>query len=135
MIFADTGYFIAQLKPDDDLHLRATAWADALREPLLTTEFVLVEVGDAFFRPLDRPKFHALLAVLHHSQTWHIVPASATLFAQGVQLHAHRPDKEWSLTDCISFVVMQERGITRALAYDHHFAQAGFEPLLRRDPP
>jgi predicted nucleic acid-binding protein len=43
--------------------------------------------------------------------------------------------KEWSLTDCISFVVMNERKIRRALAYDHHFEQAGFEPLLRKDPP
>jgi uncharacterized protein len=44
-------------------------------------------------------------------------------------------DKSWSLTDCISFAVMNDRGITRAMAYDHHFEQAGFEALLRRDPP
>ncbi len=44
-------------------------------------------------------------------------------------------DQEWSLTDCISFIVMQQRGISPALTYDHHFEQAGFEALLRRDPP
>jgi predicted nucleic acid-binding protein len=43
-------------------------------------------------------------------------------------------DKDWSLTDCISFHLMRTKGITRALAYDEHFAQAGFEPLLRRQP-
>jgi predicted nucleic acid-binding protein len=63
-----------------------------------------------------------------------VIPASTELFEAGLQLHAQRPDKEWSLTDCISFVVMQRRGITSALAYDHHFEQAGFEVLLRRDP-
>jgi len=44
-----------------------------------------------------------------------------------MSLHNSRPDKHWSLTDCISFVVMQQRGLQRALAYDHHFEQAGFE--------
>jgi uncharacterized protein len=41
-----------------------------------------------------------------------------------------RRDKEWSLTDCISFVVMKERGLTEALTADHHFEQAGFKALL-----
>ena len=54
---------------------------------------------------------------------------------RALKLHADRPDKFWSLTDCITFTVMQQRRITRALAYDHHFEQAGFEALLRRDPP
>ena len=49
-------------------------------------------------------------------------------------LHLERQDKEWSLTDCISFLVMQRRSIRQALAYDHHFAQAGFDSLLARDP-
>jgi predicted nucleic acid-binding protein len=60
---------------------------------------------------------------------------SEQLFAAGVRLLAERTDKEWSLTDCLSFIVLAERGITRALTYDHLFEQAGFEALLRRDPP
>lgn len=138
MIFADTGYFIAQVKPRDALHERATAWAKALGEPLgeplLTTEFILVEVADALSQPRDRSKLYALLAALRGSSQCEIIPASPALFEAGLQLHAARPDKEWSLTDCISFVVMQQRDITRALAYDHHFEQSGFEPLLRREP-
>jgi predicted nucleic acid-binding protein len=51
-----------------------------------------------------------------------------------LELHERRPDKQWSLTDCISFEVMREHGITTALAYDEHFVQAGFDALLRRDP-
>ena len=59
------------------------------------------------------------------------MPASHSLFQEGVQLYNARPDKDWSLTDCISFVVMQEHGLTDALTGDHHFEQAGFTALLK----
>jgi predicted nucleic acid-binding protein len=55
-------------------------------------------------------------------------------FTAGLQLHRERQDKDWSLTDCISFIVTRRREIQHALTYDHHFVQAGFEALLRRDP-
>jgi len=64
-----------------------------------------------------------------------LVDASPELFSAGLSLHKLRPDKYWSLTDCISFVVMEQRNLHRALALDNHFEQAGFEALLRRDPP
>ena len=60
-----------------------------------------------------------------------LIPPDVALFDAGVQLFANRPDKEWSLTDCISFVVMQQEGITQALTADHHFEQAGFQALLK----
>jgi len=134
MIFADTGYFIAQIQTRDELHERAVRWSQHANEPLLTTEYVLVEVADALSAPLNRARLHTFLAFLRRSSKCAIIPASPQLFEAGLQLHAARPDKEWSLTDCISFVVMRERGVSRALAYDHHFEQAGFEPLLRREP-
>ena len=137
MIFADTGFFIAQLKPRDGLHLRARDWAVWIarnQTPILTTEFVLIELGDALSAPADRAKYHAALSHLFGAKQIEIVSVSLDWFQKGVALHKARPDKEWSLTDCISFVVMQERGISRALAYDHHFEQAGFEALLRREP-
>jgi hypothetical protein len=58
------------------------------------------------------------------------MPSSNELFAAGVELYATRPDKEWSLTDCISFVVMEREGLTDALTGDRHFEQAGFKVLL-----
>ena len=60
-----------------------------------------------------------------------IVSPSASLFDRGVELFAKRPDKCWSLTDCISFVVMEEQGIMHALTGDRHFEQAGFVALLK----
>jgi predicted nucleic acid-binding protein len=60
-----------------------------------------------------------------------ITPADPKLFDEGVKLFESRSDKEWSLTDCISFVVMQREGIAEALTGDHHFEQAGFVALLK----
>ena len=134
MIFADTGYFVAFLKERDDLHARALRWAGALREPILITDYVLIEVADACSAPLMRRRLHVFLQTLRAAPEFEIVPATSEFLESGLRLHRTRPDKEWSLTDCISFIVMQERGISRALAFDHHFEQAGFEALLRREP-
>ena len=59
-----------------------------------------------------------------------IIPPDAALFDRGLALYASRLDKDWSLTDCISFVAMQEQGLEEALTGDQHFAQAGFSVLL-----
>ena len=80
----------------------------------------------------DRASFLGVLdAALRTNPAAEIVPADDELFEAEVDLYARRPDKEWSLTDCISFVVMAHRGIVEALTGDHHFEQAGFRALLR----
>ena len=135
MIFLDTGYFVALFTPDDRLHDRATAWSLRLHEPMLVTEHILWECVNTFSRPKDRASAHALVGHVKSDPNCKLVHATPQLFAASLQLHRDRPDKEWSLTDCISFHVMRERGISRALAYDTHFEQAGFEALLRKDPP
>jgi predicted nucleic acid-binding protein len=60
-----------------------------------------------------------------------IVPPDTELFESGLELYEKRPDKDWSLTDCISFVVMKREGIVDALTGDHHFEQGGFNALLK----
>jgi predicted nucleic acid-binding protein len=135
MIFVDTGYLFAITTPGDQLHLRAMSWARAIRERLLTTEYVLWELVNGLSRLLDRPQAHALLDDIHQSSAWDVIEARRELFSRGLAIHRQHADKEWSLTDCISFLVMRDRGISRALTHDHHFEQAGFEALLRRDPP
>ena len=135
MIFIDTGYLLAVVSPRDTLHICSQLWAQAIREPLLVSEYVLWEMVNGLSMPKDRPKAHALLAHIRAATDCEVVAASQELFQAGLQRHADRSDKEWSLTDCLSFIVMERRAIRRALTYDHHFEQAGFEALLRRNPP
>ncbi len=135
MIFVDTGYLLAVLNPGDELFERSQRWAGTVDERLITTEYVLWELVNSLSDPVDRPKAHAAIAEIRSSENWDLVYASPDLFSEGLSFHKQRPDKSWSLTDCISFAVMQQRSLHRALAFDHHFEQAGFEALLRRDPP
>jgi hypothetical protein len=134
MIFVDTSFLLAVLNPRDVLHSRARAWAEVITEPLLVTEYVAWESVNALSMPADRPKIHAALQEIQTTPEWEWVSASPLLFTMGMRLHSERGDKAWSLTDCISFLLMGQRQIRRALTYDHHFEQAGFEALLRRDP-
>jgi predicted nucleic acid-binding protein len=60
-----------------------------------------------------------------------IIPATTDLFQRGLRLYEKRPDKQWSLTDCTSFVTMKDENLAGALTGDEHFAQAGFKALLR----
>jgi uncharacterized protein len=135
MIFVDTGFLLALSQPADALHTRARAWANILSEPLVVTEYILWETVNRLSQPVDRAKGHRLVQYVSSAANYELVVASRALFNAGLELHADRDDKDWSLTDCISFIVMQRRSIKQALAYDHHFEQAGFEALLRRDPP
>ena len=130
-IFADTVYFLALLNSADQWHPQARAFSARPPGPLLTTEFVLTEVGDGLSYPENRSRFTRLLELLTEQPDVEIVPASSGLFRQGCGLYAQRPDKEWSLTDCTSFVVMREHGVTQVLTSDHHFEQAGFQLLMR----
>ena len=133
MIFVDSGFLLALAQPADALHIRAVAWARHLSEPLMVTEYVLWETINNLSKRADRLRAYRIVEMVDDSN-YTIVHASPELFAAGLKLHRARSDKEWSLTDCISFHLMRERGITRALAYDVHFEQAGFQALLRRDP-
>ena len=128
--FADTYYFLALLNARDEAHGRAVALAGSLRRPLVTTTWVLTEVGDGLAETSGRAVFPAFLARLRGDPRTTVVRTTDLLFDEGVALYAERPDKEWSLTDCISFVVMASKGLTEALTADHHFEQAGFEILM-----
>ena len=129
-VFADTFFYLALLNPRDSAHQRALDVSDKLSAPLLTTEFVLIEIADALASPAERPKFLELIQSLRSAASAMIVPASSELLAQGVELYRRRPDKDWPLTDCISFVVMDNHGVADALTGDVHFVQAGYRALM-----
>jgi uncharacterized protein len=128
--FADTFFYLALLNPDDESHADAVAARD-LAHLTITTEFVMIELADHLSDHRNRHLFLALYDLLLRNRSVEIVSATDDLLAAGRDIYAARPDKDWSLTDCISFVVMTERGITEALTGDHHFEQAGFTALLK----
>lgn len=130
-VFADSFVLIALLNPSDAYHRSAVEAIDNLSVPLLTTHWILIEVADALSHPTYRTHVAAFLRQLAANADVEIIPPEPSWYQRGLDLYARRPDKGWSLTDCISFVVMTERGLTDALTGDRHFEQAGFRALLR----
>lgn len=130
-VFADTFFYLAILCPTDAHHGQATEWPIRYDGPLLTTAWVLTELADAFGKTTQRMGFVRLYQSLLDDPKMEILPASEELWERGFKLYSSRSDKDWSLTDCISFVVMQEPGLKDALTGDHHFEQAGFKALLK----
>ena len=130
VVFADTSFYLALLRADDPAHPRAMAESRSAHS-IITTEFVLLELGNACARAADHTDFLALVAGLRASPRATIVPLGSQLLDRGMQLMEERQDKDWSLTDCISFVVMKEQGVQDALTADGHFEQAGFRALLK----
>jgi predicted nucleic acid-binding protein len=129
-VFADTSFYLAVLNPRDLAHAKALQVGDSLHRPVVLTDFILLELGNALSRVGQRELFSRLVPRLRSRPNVRIVPATRDLLDRGLDLFSRRRDKEWSLTDCISFVVMREEGLTDALTTDHHFKQAGFRVLL-----
>ena len=128
--FADTFFFLALLSESDPAHARARAVLRSSPQ-IISSEFILLELGNACAHADDQPDFLALVEGMRASPRITIVPLSSDLLNRGLTLMSKRPDKNWSLTDCISFVVMEEHGLTEALTADQHFEQAGFKALLK----
>lgn len=129
-VFIDTGYILALVNTADEFHQRAALAAQVAQPPFLTTEAVLTEIGNGLSRTRWRALGYATIQDLRTAPDIKIVPVDAALFDRAVTLYGERPDKEWGLTDCISFIVMQERGLTHILTTDKDFGQAGFTNLL-----
>ncbi len=130
-VFADSFYFFAVLNPKDQAHQKALEFAAGHEEPIVTTAWVLTELADGLAATAHRGAFSRLVDRLRADPENEVVPPTEELMARGMALYDARPDKHWSLTDCISFVVMQDRQLTQALTGDHHFEQAGFKALLK----
>ncbi len=130
-VFADTFYFIALLSPADEAHAKAIAFTEQFSGQLLTTAWVLTEVADGLNDARARERFVQFYDRLRLRKDVTIIPCGEQLFDQGIGLFRHRLDKEWSLTDCISFAVMQRENVSESLTGDQHFEQAGFVALLK----
>lgn len=133
-VFADTFYWIALLNPADKWHQDAKAISRARPEiSLVTTEAVLTEVLNYFSEAGERMRQAAAALcdqTITHAKTL-VVTQTREVFSLGFDLYKARPDKGYSLTDCISMIEMRRRNISDVLTNDRHFAQEGFNLLLR----
>jgi uncharacterized protein len=125
-VFADTSYYQALMNARDEGHRAANEWTAGFAGKWLTTAWVIVELANTMSRAENRPFFLSLLLDLETDDRVEIVPPTAEILQRGLELYANRADKDWSLTDCISFLVMEDHGVTHAATLDRHFEQAGF---------
>ena len=128
--FIDTSFVIAVVNRKDQYHgeaVRLAALYDG--QPLVTTEAVLLEVGNALAKNY-KAEAVAVIEDFLESDEVVVVRMEAGLFERGFEMYQRYKDKSWGLTDCVSFVVMRERGAVDALTADGDFRQAGFNPLL-----
>jgi predicted nucleic acid-binding protein len=134
VVFADTGYWVALINPNDNLHDKAVQLSKDLYPCyIVTSEVVLTEVLNDFSK---RGEYFRDLAIelirdLRSNPNIRIVAQSSEQFERGLSLYQKRKDKAWSHTDCVSFQIMQDLKISEALAYDQHFVQAGYKALMR----
>jgi uncharacterized protein len=133
-LFIDTGYALALALGRDQHHARASELArefDRSDTRFVTTSAVLLEIGNSLSSPALRPTALRILDGLRGDRRVEIIETGEGLVRRGLDLFRERTDKEWSLTDCISFVIMGDERLSLALTYDQHFEQAGFTALMR----
>lgn len=134
-VFIDTSGWIALLFPNDDLSARANGWMNVIKQqksPMVTSTAVLIEVLDGLAQQNLRHLSSVLQSAISYSLL-DVVDVNHDLFSVAWDLYKNRIDKNWGLTDCTSFIIMQQRDMMDALTYDIHFAQAGFRSLLREE--
>ena len=130
-VFIDTSFVVALVNEKDQHHARASELSETFDgQPLITTDAVLLEVGNAFARSFKKQAAE-IIADFLTSEEVEVVNLDATLFQKAFELYRTHTDKAWGMTDCVSFVVMRERGVADALTSDKDFRQAGYNALMR----
>ena len=132
-VFIDSVALMALVNQGDALHIRARdllASINTDRRPAVTSEWVLAEFLGGASRVRFRAAAIGIVGRLLRSPRVTIVQASHDAWMRAFELFRARQDKSWSLADCTSIVICQDRGIREVFTHDHHFRQAGFEILL-----
>jgi uncharacterized protein len=136
-LFADTCYWVAILNPKDELHEGADRVTKSLSPVfMVTSEMILTELLNTFAEKGESLRRAAALMAekVKSSPNIEVVPQTSLQFRRALDRYQNRLDKSWSLTDCASFLIMEEKHISEALTYDDHFSQAGFHAILRDTP-
>ncbi len=133
LIFVDSAFILALINERDHYHIHAVHLFRQIRgRPLLITNAVFFEVGNSLARTHKKAAAETIKRFLSADDV-EVVYVTSPLLEKAIALYQSFLDKEWGLVDCVSFIVMRERGVTQALTSDRHFIQAGFEALLRPD--
>ena len=137
-IFADTSYWVALIDPRDQWHDKTTAISKSLGSAqLVTTDEVLTELLTLFSAYSAKTRGRVLrfvLDLLNKAAGVEVIEQSRASFLAGLSLYEERPDKSYSLVDCISMQLMKAEGLTDALTTDNHFLQEGYTILLKEQP-
>ena len=137
-VFADTHYWLAIFNPKDQWHRAALIARDVLGDDvrIFTTDEVLTEFLNAVceWGPTIRRNAIAVVEAIRADPNVTVVSSSPESLARGMRLFKRRPDKGYSLTDCISMECMRDKGLTRVLTNDRHFSQEGFLVLIHPLP-
>ena len=131
-VFMDSLALIAAINHRDQYHAVVSKYLAVYKGKSVTTEWVLMEAADALSEPWFRPSIVVAIRRMRQDSRYRIIGYEPSIYDAGFDLFEKRPDKEWSLTDCISFVVMEQHKLTDALTADHHFRQAGFHPIFEK---
>ena len=130
-VFMDTYGLIAWINTRDAAHQRVKSYLVSYSGSIVTTEWVLLEFADAFSLSSTKPFAIEAIKRIHRLPMFLVVAFDPAVYQTGFDLYEARSDKDWSLTDCISFTVMTQRGLSEALTADHHFEQAGFRAVFK----
>jgi len=134
-VFADALYWIAIVRPKDPWKLPAQEAREAIGNAILvTTDEVLTEFLAALSKggPQLRKTAVDMVRTIMKNPNVRVVPQTREGFLKGLDRFERRPDKDYSLTDCISMNVIEAEGIREVLTNDHHFEQEGFTILIRK---
>lgn len=129
-IFIDTSYLLALINSRDRYHTLANQVSRTLTASFVTSEAVLLELGNGLAKPPFRRLAVQAIIHLQNDKNTTIIPTTHSVFSAGFDLFQTRPDKAWGLVDCTSFIIMRQLGLADVLTTDHHFTQAGFNRLI-----
>ena len=128
-IFIDTLFIIVLINERDQYHTQAPDLSDRyIDQALAITDAVLLEIANSLARRYKNEAIEVIEQFLD-SEDVEVLRLTPEIFDRAFSLYKTRPDKEWGLEDCVSFIVMQDHNIREVLTFDQHFAQAGFQIL------
>lgn len=130
VVFADTFYYLAWVNSRDAKHERARQFSASFAGTVVTSDWVITELANGLCKAINKPVFTIVHSMIQADVNTHVVPLDRRLQQRGVELFTNRLDKDWSLTDCISMIIMKDLDIAEIVTADQHFTQAGFRAML-----